>query len=68
MTTQVRVRVSRELVAKAERVANGIGLDLGDLVKMALAAVVRENGIPAGMATPRKQTAPEFGRRGDGKG
>jgi len=68
MTTQVRVRVSRELVAKAERVMHGIGLDVGDLVKMALAAVVRENGIPAGMSTPRKQTAPEVGRRGDGKG
>ena len=68
MTTQVRVRVSRELVAKAERVMNGIGLDVGDLVKMALAAVVRENGIPAGMGTPKKQTAPEVGRRGEGKG
>lgn len=55
-------------MAKAERVAHGIGLDVGDLVKMALAAVVRENGIPPGMATPRKQTAPEVGRRGEGKG
>jgi len=68
MTTQVRVRVSRELVAKAERVAHGIGLDVGDLVKRALATVVRENGIPAGMGTPKKQTAPEVGRRGEGKG
>lgn len=68
MTIQLRVRVPGELHRKAESIAQGIGLDVGDLVKMALAAVVRENGIPPSMATPRKQTAPDVGRRGEGKG
>jgi antitoxin component of RelBE/YafQ-DinJ toxin-antitoxin module len=68
MTIQLRVRVAGELNRKAETIAHAVGLGVGDLVKMALAQVVRENGIPPAWGSPKKQTAPEVGGRSQGKG
>ena len=62
MHSLFRARVEGELLKKAETVAKGLGLTSQDLLRMTLAAVVRCQGIPAGLttlATPETKTAPK---------
>ena len=62
MHSLFRARVEGELLRKAETVARSLGLTSQDLLRMTLAAVVRCQGIPAGLttlATPETKTAPK---------
>lgn len=62
MHSLFRARVEGELLKKAETVANRLGLTSQDLLRMTLAAVVRCQGIPAGLTTlttPETKTAPK---------
>jgi len=61
MHSLFRARVEGELLKKAETVAKGLGLTSQDLLRMTLAAVVRCQGIPAGLTTltPETKTAPK---------
>lgn len=62
MHSLFRARVEGELLRKAETVAKGLGLTSQDLLRMTLAAVVRCQGIPAGLTTlttPETKTAPK---------
>jgi antitoxin component of RelBE/YafQ-DinJ toxin-antitoxin module len=61
MHSLFRARVEGELLKKAETVAKGLGLTSQDLLRMTLAAVVRCQGIPAGLTTltPEIKTAPK---------
>ena len=50
-TTMLHVRVDGDLKARAAKTLQGVGLTLSDAVRILLAQVVAEGGLPVGLAT-----------------
>lgn len=50
-TSMLHVRVDERLKAEAAKTLAGVGLTVSDAVRILLTRVVREGGLPAGLAT-----------------
>ena len=50
-TSMIHVRVEESLKADAAQTLAGVGLTISDAVRILLTRVVREGGLPAGLAT-----------------
>ena len=50
-STMLHVRVDEQLKTDATETLAGIGLSLSDAVRILLTRIVRERGLPAGLAT-----------------